>query len=127
MATMEAWSPLVCTRFQLEPPKCVDAFWFVDVFGHRRVIVIYDQPIQDPMMRDLGDAYRVTFGANFWVVTNLSLAGDSALMLFVEQDGASDEPGTDHVRYTADPQVVVSLETGLPALPHDQPLRYAPP
>lgn len=116
-----------CTRFPPDPPKCLDAIWYVDVFHHRRVVVIYDQPIQDPTMRDLGDAYRITIEDRYYVVTDLILAGDSALMLWVELDGISDEPETDHVRYTADPQIVVSLATGLPALPHDQLLRYAPP
>ena len=115
------------TRFPRSGPSCLQAVWYDTVFHVRRVVVVYDEPIEDPALRDHGDAYRIVLGNHLWVVVNLWLAGDSAVMMEVESDGETPAPEPDHVEYSAVPQVVVSLATGLPAAPHVTPLDYLPP
>lgn len=123
----EGLSPPASTRFPPSGPSCLDAIWYDDVFHDRRVVVIYDQPIEDPTQRDLGDAYTVHLQGHIWIVDHLILAGDSALMCWIESDGEPPSPQPDQVIYSASPPIVVGLATGLPAQPHVTPLRYLPP
>lgn len=124
---MEGSSPPASTRFPPSGPQCVQAIWYDTIFHVRRVVVVYDEPIEDPALRDHGDAYRIVLQGHLWVVVSLELAGDSAIMMEVESDGEPPSPESDHVEYSAVPQVVVSIATGLPAPPHVTPLEYLPP
>ena len=126
MPTMVAPLLRACTRFPSSGPRCIQALWYVTVFHERRLVVIYDEPIQDPTLRDHADAYRIVLADHLWVVKSLRLAGDSAIMMTIEVDGEPPSPEPDHVEYSAVPEVVVSLATGLPAAPHSTPLEYLP-
>lgn len=100
----------------------VEIVWTPILLGGIRVAITFDQAIEDPTLREHGDAFFPIADEYAWMVSAVSRPFENVLLLEAPFYEASVPGEPDTLTYTAEPIVIVGLLGGLPAAPFSLPM-----